>query len=190
VIKARPPAGKASGALELLTVGCAATFRAILEVKGTGPAKRANIRRQAGIDKKKGRTEVRPKFREEKPEGLAVRSGEPASHRTVRMAAVYQEMVNDNNLFWPARFFSGGRDAMVSPAMDTPQRRLSDKILSAFDQACDRGELDVAELLVRALELTLTRTGGKGSVDQRSEMGPVIETYARLKQMRSVERVV
>lgn len=73
--------------------------------------------------------------------------------------------------------------------METPQRRLSDKLLSAFDQACERGELDVAELLVRALELTLTRAGGKGSVDQRLELGPVIETYARLKQLRSLDRV-
>ena len=73
--------------------------------------------------------------------------------------------------------------------MNTPQRRLSDKILSAFDQACERGELDVAEMLVRALELTLTRTGGKDSIDQRIELGPVIETYARLKQARSVANV-
>jgi hypothetical protein len=73
--------------------------------------------------------------------------------------------------------------------METPQRRLSDKLLSAFDQACERGELDVAELLVRALELTLTRAGGKGSVDHRLELGPVIETYARLKQLRSLDRV-
>lgn len=73
--------------------------------------------------------------------------------------------------------------------MNTPQRRLSDKILSAFDQACERGELEVAELLVRALELTLTRTGGKGSIDQRVELGPVVETYARLKQARNAAKV-
>jgi hypothetical protein len=98
-------------------------------------------------------------------------------------------MVNGNIFFWGARFFSGTGDDMVRPAMNTPQRRLSDKILAAFDQACERGELDVAELLVRALELTLTRTGGKGSVDQRVELGPVVETYARLRQLRSVARV-
>ena len=63
-------------------------------------------------------------------------------------------------------------------------RRLSDKILAAFEQACERGELDVAELLVRALELTLTRTGGKGNVDQRSNLAPVIEAYERLKSLR------
>jgi hypothetical protein len=94
-------------------------------------------------------------------------------------------MVNGKIFFWGARFFLGKGSDTVS-VMNTPQRRLSDKILSAFDQACERGELDVAEMLVRALELTLTRTGGKGSVDQRIELGPVVETYARLKQARSL----
>lgn len=37
--------------------------------------------------KKKGRTEARPKFREEKPEGLAVRSGGTGSHCTIRIEA-------------------------------------------------------------------------------------------------------
>jgi hypothetical protein len=46
---------------------------------GTLPA------RGAGPEKKKGRTEMRPKFREEKPEGLAMRTGGPASHRTKRI---------------------------------------------------------------------------------------------------------
>jgi hypothetical protein len=98
-------------------------------------------------------------------------------------------MVNGKIFFWGARFFPAAESDTVSPIMNTPKRRLSDKILSAFDQACERGELDVAELLVRALELTLTRTGGKGSVDQRVELGPVVETYARLKQARSVAKV-
>lgn len=97
-------------------------------------------------------------------------------------------MVN-GNIFFGVRAFFLGRAMIWSIAMNTPQRRLSDKILTAFDQACERGELDVAELLVRALELTLTRTGGKGNVDQRIELGPVVETYARLQQMRSVARV-
>jgi hypothetical protein len=98
-------------------------------------------------------------------------------------------MVNGKIFFWGARFFLGDGSDTVFLVMNTPQRRLSDKILSAFDQACERGELDVAEMLIRALELTLTRTGGKGSVDQRIELGPVVETYARLKQMRSVADV-
>jgi hypothetical protein len=69
--------------------------------------------------------------------------------------------------------------------MTTAQdRRLSDKILSAFDQACQRRELDVAELLVKALELTLTRSGGKGNIDKRHEFGPVVEAYAKLQRLR------
>lgn len=75
-------------------------------------------------------------------------------------------------------------------AMETPQRRLSDKILAAFNQACDHGEIEVAELLVRALELTLTKVGGKHSADRRDELGPVLEAYARLKQRRRLRLVV
>jgi hypothetical protein len=65
-------------------------------------------------------------------------------------------------------------------------RRLSDKLLAAFDQACERRELDVAELLIKALELTLTRAGGKGNIDKRQELGPVVEAYARLGRLREV----
>jgi hypothetical protein len=79
---------------------------------------------------------------------------------------------------------SGSGTAKIQPMTPTPDRRLSDKILSAFEQACQRRELDVAELLVKALELTLTRTGGKGNVDKRQELGPVIEAYATLQRLR------
>jgi hypothetical protein len=67
--------------------------------------------------------------------------------------------------------------------MDTPkpQRRLSDKILAAFDQACERRELEVAELLIRALDRTLTDTG---TADKRDETDPVTEAYARLARLR------
>jgi hypothetical protein len=65
-----------------------------------------------------------------------------------------------------------------------PARRLSDKIIAAFNQACDQRQADVAELLVRALELALTRQGGKGVQDKRANLGPVVEAYARLDQLR------
>ena len=102
-------------------------------------------------------------------------------------------MVNVKHFFRVPSFLGGRQsDAPVCYrwygilAMDTPQRRLSDKILAAFDQACEQHELEVAELLIRALERALTRTGGKGNVDKRGEIGPVVEAYARLKQMRGV----
>jgi hypothetical protein len=66
--------------------------------------------------------------------------------------------------------------------MQTPARRLSDKILAAFNQACDQRDLDVADLLLQVLDLTLTREARKH--DQRRELGPVVEAYARLKSLR------
>jgi hypothetical protein len=144
--------------------------------------------------KKKGRTEVRPKFREEKPEGLAMLSGRPgvAPHDEFRAENVNKWLTS--RFFWGRWLFflSGGGillplvpSAAKLHRMTTPQhRRLSDKILSAFDQACQQHELDVAELLVKALELTLTRAGGKGNVDKRHELGPVVEAYEKLQRLR------
>ncbi len=68
-------------------------------------------------------------------------------------------------------------------------RRLSDKLLVAFDQACDQGLIPVAELLLRALETVLTREGGPQVVDKRQDLGPVIAAYARLKELQDMARV-
>jgi hypothetical protein len=64
-----------------------------------------------------------------------------------------------------------------------PQRRLSDRILAAFNQACDQRELDIAELLLHALDLTLTREI-RAHPDRRNEMEPLNEAYVRFKQLR------
>jgi hypothetical protein len=63
-------------------------------------------------------------------------------------------------------------------------RRLSDKLLIAFDQACDQNLVAVAELLLRAIEIALTGEGGPNRVDKRQELGPVIAAYARLKEIQ------
>src|SRR4051794_36897558 len=63
-------------------------------------------------------------------------------------------------------------------------RRLSDKLLVAFDQACDQNFIPVAELLLRAIEIALTREGGPNRVDKRQDLGPVIAAYARLKELQ------
>jgi hypothetical protein len=68
--------------------------------------------------------------------------------------------------------------------MTAPARRLSDKILAAFTQACEQGELDVAELLLQGLDLTLTREARDQRPDQRREFGQVTEAYSRLKALR------
>lgn len=67
-------------------------------------------------------------------------------------------------------------------------RRLSDKLLVAFDQACDQKSLEVADLLLRALEIILTREGGGKTVDKRQDLGPVISAYARLKELQDSQR--
>jgi hypothetical protein len=66
------------------------------------------------------------------------------------------------------------------------ERRLSDKLLAAFDQACDQKLVTVAELLLRAIETVLTNQGGAGVVDKRQDLGPVIAAYARLKELQDV----
>lgn len=69
--------------------------------------------------------------------------------------------------------------------MSEPLRRLSDKILAAFNQACEQRKSEVAELLVRALDLTLTAQGGDSKKDLRNELGQVAEAYDRLRTLRA-----
>ncbi len=63
-------------------------------------------------------------------------------------------------------------------------RRLSDKILLAFDQACETDALECAELLLKALELSLTSMGGPGAVDRRVNMEPYIHAFERLEALK------
>jgi hypothetical protein len=68
--------------------------------------------------------------------------------------------------------------------MAEPQRRLSDKVLAAFNQACDMRDPDVAEMLLRTLELILTRQGGPDSDEKRRELGAVMDAYGRLLTLK------
>lgn len=64
-------------------------------------------------------------------------------------------------------------------------RRLSDRILAAFDLACEQRSLPVAEALVRALDLAMTKEGGPARADRRTELGPVAEAYEKLRKLQS-----
>jgi hypothetical protein len=66
----------------------------------------------------------------------------------------------------------------------TYDRRLSEKLLTAFDQACDLGFVGVAELLLPALELALTCEGEACHSEKSQDLGPVIAAYARLKELQ------
>ncbi len=65
-----------------------------------------------------------------------------------------------------------------------PMRRLSDKVLAAFDQACDVADPEVAEMLLRVVELILTKQGGADSEEKRRDLGAVMEAYERLLALK------
>jgi len=64
-------------------------------------------------------------------------------------------------------------------------RRLSDKLLAAFDQACGQNALGVANLLVQAMELALTQEGGRNKVEKRYDVQAVIDAGTRLKALEA-----
>ena len=61
-------------------------------------------------------------------------------------------------------------------------RRLSDKILIAFHAACDQGEFEVAERLLRVLEMVLKRPPPEGS--RRRNADSLVAAYERLWNLR------
>jgi hypothetical protein len=63
-------------------------------------------------------------------------------------------------------------------------RRLSDKLLAAFDQACEQGRIEVAELVLKAIEIVLTEEAPPVERERRMHLGPVVEAYGRLKALR------
>jgi hypothetical protein len=105
------------------------------------------------------------------------RAGSP--HRHVRSRAGSDTKSELKNPIWAC---DAGKGWFMA---DAPMRRMSDKVLAAFNQACDEGDADIAEMLLRALELILTREGGANSADKRGEMGAVIEAYSRLLSVKN-----
>jgi hypothetical protein len=63
-------------------------------------------------------------------------------------------------------------------------RRLSDKLLAAFDQACEQDQVEVAELVLRAIEIVLTREAAPADRERRTRPDPVVEAFGRLKALR------
>jgi hypothetical protein len=69
----------------------------------------------------------------------------------------------------------GARKAKAPAASEQPQRRLSDKVLLAFDHACEQHNVEAAERLVRVLEMTHRR--GR-------EMATLVDAYERLWKLQ------
>jgi hypothetical protein len=67
-------------------------------------------------------------------------------------------------------------------------RRLSDKIILAHGQACDEHRLDVAEILLRALEVEQSAFGGPSSRDKRESNPLLVAAYARHEQAKAASK--
>jgi len=82
----------------------------------------------------------------------------------------------------------GGREVGRSGA--TPPRhtrRLSDKILIAFHHACDQGDYEVSEELLRILETMLMRRPVAPDVNRRKNMESLVAAHERLWLLRHPE---
>lgn len=66
-------------------------------------------------------------------------------------------------------------------------RRLSDKILVAFHQACDQGDFEVAEQLLRVLEMMLTRRPTSPDINRRRNIESLVAAHERLWHLRHPE---
>ncbi|APH54145.1 Hypothetical protein GbCGDNIH9_5106 [Granulibacter bethesdensis] len=76
-----------------------------------------------------------------------------------------------------------------SPQIEVPggprfSRRLADKILSAFHQACDQNELDVADRLLKVLEMMMSRRASRMDVTRRRSIEALVAAHERLWHLR------
>ena len=76
-----------------------------------------------------------------------------------------------------------------NPAAD--KIRLSDRILSSLQLALEQEDVKIAELLTRALELSMTRNTGGGEFIERRDYPPEIEkAMDTLNDLRDKENAV
>jgi len=74
--------------------------------------------------------------------------------------------------------------ARGNPVPPRHTRRLSDKILIAFHHACDQEDFEIAEELLRLLELMLTRRPVQADVNRRKNMESLVAAHERLWLLR------
>ncbi len=78
----------------------------------------------------------------------------------------------------------GGKDTGRGGAAPRHSRRLSDKILIAFHHACDQADYEVAEQLLRILEMMLTRRPVSPDTNRRRNMESLVAAHERLGHLR------
>jgi hypothetical protein len=68
-----------------------------------------------------------------------------------------------------------------------PQRRLSDRIVDAHALACEEGRLDVAEILLQALEVELSAMGGT-KIENRKQIEMLEAAFELHESAKAKER--
>ena len=81
----------------------------------------------------------------------------------------------------------GAEDGGRSGGPPRQGRRLSDKILVAFHQACDQGDFEVAEQLLRVLETMVMRRPNVPDVNRRKNIESLVAAHERLWVLRHPE---
>ena len=67
---------------------------------------------------------------------------------------------------------------------DAPRRRLSDKIIDAHTKACEEGRMDVADMLLQALEMDLSAMGGQKN-EGREGIAELEEAFIRHEEAKT-----
>ena len=80
-------------------------------------------------------------------------------------------------------------EAVMEIRFPSQTRRLSDKILIAFHQACDQEDLEVAQHLLRIVELMVARRPSLPDHQRRRRMESLVASYERLWYLKHKGRV-
>ena len=67
-------------------------------------------------------------------------------------------------------------------------RRLSDRIVAAFDLACAQRDVEAADALYKILELVLTRQGGPDNPEKRSDVAFIGDAAEKLHRLHEASR--
>ena len=80
-------------------------------------------------------------------------------------------------------------DGTMTAKVPRYARRLSDHILVAFHQACDQGDLEVAEQLLKVLEMLIAAPRLPDGGSDRREQGTLVAAHERLWLLRHPDPV-
>jgi hypothetical protein len=84
----------------------------------------------------------------------------------------------------------GVRPAGRSSGVPRQTRRLTDKILIAFHHACDQGDFEIAEEMLRILEMMITRRTTTPDANRRKNMESLVAAHERLWLLRHPDREI